>query len=91
MRRPLLVPDLAQEIAAVLQKMLVRGEDFERDGAVVPAFLQGAHGSVNVHRARPERQVQVGMKKAALVRIDCELFGREPRGTLEWMLTPGVS
>jgi len=35
--------------------------------------------------------LQVDMKKAALVRIDCELFGREPRGTLEWMLTPGVS
>jgi phosphohistidine phosphatase len=35
--------------------------------------------------------LRVNMKKAALVRIDCELLGREPRGILEWMLTPGVS
>ena len=33
--------------------------------------------------------LQVDMKKAALVRIDCDGFGREPRGVLKWMLTPG--
>ncbi|MGO9227768.1 MAG: SixA phosphatase family protein [Bryobacteraceae bacterium] len=35
--------------------------------------------------------LQVEMKKAALVRIDCERLAREPRGVLKWMLTPAVS
>ena len=34
--------------------------------------------------------VQVDMKKAALVRIDVERFGSEPRGVLKWMLTPAL-
>jgi len=34
--------------------------------------------------------LQVDMKKAALVRIDVERFGAEPRGILKWMLTPGL-
>ena len=34
--------------------------------------------------------LQVDMKKAALVRIDCERFGPEASGVLKWMLTPGV-
>jgi phosphohistidine phosphatase len=34
--------------------------------------------------------LQVDMKKAALLRIDCDRFGREPRGVLKWMLTPAV-
>ena len=32
--------------------------------------------------------MQVDMKKAALVRVDCDRFGPEPRGVLKWMLTP---
>jgi phosphohistidine phosphatase len=35
--------------------------------------------------------LQVDMKKAALVRIDCERIGAEPRGVLKWMLTPAVA
>jgi phosphohistidine phosphatase len=35
--------------------------------------------------------LQVDMKKAALVRIDCERIGVEPRGILKWMLTPAVA
>jgi phosphohistidine phosphatase len=35
--------------------------------------------------------LEVDMKKAALVRIDCERMGAEPRGILKWMLTPGVT
>jgi phosphohistidine phosphatase len=35
--------------------------------------------------------MQVDMKKAALVRIDCDRFGPEPSGVLRWMLTPAVS
>lgn len=34
--------------------------------------------------------IQVDMKKAALVRVDCDGFGPEPRGVLKWMLTPAV-
>jgi phosphohistidine phosphatase len=35
--------------------------------------------------------LQVDMKKAALVRIDCDRLGPEPGGVLKWMLTPAVS
>jgi phosphohistidine phosphatase len=34
--------------------------------------------------------LMVDMKKAALVRIDCDRIGPKPRGILKWMLTPGV-
>jgi phosphohistidine phosphatase len=34
--------------------------------------------------------LQVDMKKAALVRVDCDRFTGEPHGVLKWMLTPGV-
>jgi phosphohistidine phosphatase len=34
--------------------------------------------------------LHVDMKKAALVRIDCERFGTKAAGLLKWMLTPGV-
>jgi phosphohistidine phosphatase len=33
----------------------------------------------------------VDMKKAALVRIDCDRMGPEPRGVLKWMLTPATA
>jgi len=33
---------------------------------------------------------QVDMKKAALVRVDCDRFAPQPRCVLKWMLTPGV-
>jgi len=35
--------------------------------------------------------LQVDMKKAALVRIDCDRPGAKPGGILKWMLTPAVS
>jgi len=34
--------------------------------------------------------LHVDMKKAALVRIDCERFGPKAAGVLKWMLTPGL-
>src|ERR1017187_84593 len=34
--------------------------------------------------------LHVEMKKAALVRIDCDRFGPKAAGVLKWMLTPGV-
>ncbi len=33
----------------------------------------------------------VDMKKAALVRIDCDRMGPEPKGVLKWMLTPATA
>jgi len=33
----------------------------------------------------------VDMKKAALLRVDCERIGPEPKGVLKWMLTPATS
>jgi phosphohistidine phosphatase len=35
--------------------------------------------------------LQVDMKKAALMRVDCERFSSQPRGVLKWMITPGVA
>jgi len=35
--------------------------------------------------------LSVDMKKAALVRVDCERAGAEPRGVLKWMLTPATA
>ncbi|HLK66219.1 MAG TPA: phosphohistidine phosphatase SixA [Bryobacteraceae bacterium] len=35
--------------------------------------------------------MQVDMKKAALVRVDCERLGPEPRGVLKWMITPSLA
>ena len=35
--------------------------------------------------------LQVDMKKAAIVRVDCDRFGAEARGVLKWMLTPAVA
>ena len=35
--------------------------------------------------------LQVDMKKAALVRVDCERFGTEPQGVLKWMITPALA
>jgi phosphohistidine phosphatase len=35
--------------------------------------------------------LQVDMKKAALVRVDCAIAASEPRGVLKWMLTPALS
>ena len=35
--------------------------------------------------------LMVDMKKAALVRVDCDRIGPEPRGVLKWMLTPATA
>ena len=35
--------------------------------------------------------LQVDMKKAALVRVDCDRFGPQPKGVLKWMLTPATA
>lgn len=33
----------------------------------------------------------VDMKKAAMVRVDCERLSGDPRGVLKWMLTPALA
>jgi phosphohistidine phosphatase len=35
--------------------------------------------------------LQVDMKKAGLIRIDCDRLGVEPRGVLKWYLTPATA
>jgi phosphohistidine phosphatase len=35
--------------------------------------------------------LSVDMKKGALVRVDCDRIGTEPRGVLKWMLTPATA
>jgi len=35
--------------------------------------------------------LSVDMKKAALLRVDCERIGPEPKGVLKWMLTPATA
>jgi phosphohistidine phosphatase len=35
--------------------------------------------------------LQVDMKKAALVRVDCDRFGAQPKGVLKWMITPATA
>ena len=35
--------------------------------------------------------LQVDMKKAALVRIDCDQLGPQPQGVLKWMITPAIA
>jgi phosphohistidine phosphatase len=35
--------------------------------------------------------LQVDMKKAALVRVDCDPPGPQPRGVLKWMITPALA
>jgi len=34
--------------------------------------------------------LQTDMKKAALMRVDCEKLGAKPGGVLKWMLTPAL-
>jgi phosphohistidine phosphatase len=35
--------------------------------------------------------LHVDMKKAALLRVDCDHFGPQPRGMLKWLLTPALA
>jgi len=35
--------------------------------------------------------LMVDMKNAALMRVDCERIGPEPKGVLKWMLTPATA
>jgi phosphohistidine phosphatase len=59
-----------------------------------PAILLASHEPLMSSMAAfllDSPALQVDMKKAALVRVDCDRFGPEARGILKWMLTPAVS
>jgi phosphohistidine phosphatase len=47
--------------------------------ASLVAFLLGSPG------------LELDMKKAALVRVDCERFGAQPKCILKWMITPALA
>lgn len=59
-----------------------------------PAVLLSSHEPLTARLAAyllGAPSLQVDMKKAALVRIDCDQVGPEPHGMLKWMITPGVA
>ena len=35
--------------------------------------------------------LEIDVKKAALIRVDCDGFGPHPHGVLKWMLTPALA
>jgi phosphohistidine phosphatase len=60
----------------------------------VPAILLAGHEplmSALVAFLLGTPTLAVDMKKAALVRIDIDRLGPEPRGVLKWMLTPATA
>jgi phosphohistidine phosphatase len=72
-------PDAWEEIRARHQESALLLASHEPLMSSLAAFLLGSPA------------LQIDMKKAALVRIDCDRFGREPRGLLKWMITPAVA
>ncbi|MFY9725029.1 MAG: histidine phosphatase family protein [Bryobacteraceae bacterium] len=67
-------------------------EEIRRHGEE-PAILLAGHEpqmSTMVALLLASPSLQVDMKKAALVRIDCDRLAREPKGVLKWLLTPAL-
>jgi len=59
-----------------------------------PAVLLASHEPLTGRLAAyllGASSLEVDVKKGALIRIDCDKLGPEPRGVLKWMITPGVS
>jgi phosphohistidine phosphatase len=65
-----------------------------RDHRAVPSLLLSSHeplcGYLTAYLLNSPRMV-VDVKKGALIRIDLDRFGPEPRGILRWMITPGLA
>jgi phosphohistidine phosphatase len=81
---PALEPDgsagkVWDEIRAHRQEPAVLLSGHEPLLSIVVAYLLGAPALL------------VDMKKAALVRVDCDSFGPQPHGVLKWMLTPRLA
>ena len=79
-----LIPDASpheawEEIRARQNETAILLASHEPLTSALAAFLMGCPA------------LQVEMKKGALIRIDCDKFGHEPRAVLKWMLTPGVA
>jgi phosphohistidine phosphatase len=72
-------PDAWEEIRTRHQESAILLASHEPLMSSLTAFLLGSPA------------LQVDMKKAALVRIDCDRFGHEPRGVLKWMITPALA
>jgi phosphohistidine phosphatase SixA len=65
-----------------------------RDRADEPAVLVSGHEPLLGETASfllGAPRVCFDLKKGALVRIDVEEFGAEPRGVLQWLLTPRLA
>jgi len=62
-----------------------------RDEPAILAAGHEPHMSAAVAYLLGAPALAVDMKKAALVRLDIDRFGTEPRGVLKWMLTPGLA
>jgi len=83
-RTEALVPDASpydawEEIRAHKSEESVLLASHEPLMSSMAAFLLGAPS------------LKVDMKKAALIRIDCDSLGPQPKGVLKWMVTPATS
>jgi len=83
-KTPALTPEASP--FAAWEEIRKRGEE--------PAILLASHEPLMSSMAAfllDSPALSVDMKKAALVRVDCERTGPEPLGVLKWMLTPATA
>ena len=91
-----LTPEGSQKLRRVLDRAAPPGEAWGeiRGHGQEPAVLLASHEPLMSSLAAfllDSPTLVVDMKKAALVRIDCERTGLSPSGVLKWMLTPAVA
>ena len=65
-----LIPCGAQDITAIGEVPFVRGEDFERNGAVVTAGLESGEAAAQVDCSGAKRQVEICMASVVVVQMD---------------------
>ena len=83
-RTPALLPDASpfdtwKEIRSRHEERSILLSSHEPLMSSLAAFLLGCSA------------LEVEMKKAALVRVDCDRLGPQPKGVLKWMITPAVA
>jgi phosphohistidine phosphatase len=81
---PTLVPDAAP--ADVWNQIRSR----QREDAILLASHEPLMSSTAAHLMGCPKLL-IDMKKAALIRMDCDDFGSEPHCVLKWMLTPALA
>src|SRR6266849_3033313 len=64
------LPGFSQDVAAVEEMASIGREYFQRDGAVVTAVMERLNAALHIHRARSERQMQIGVAAAIIVQMD---------------------